>query len=148
MGTHQTPLEHASDVLVVDDDCGIRTIARFALEDAGYAVYEAGDGIQALERLRSHPQGFVVLLDLNMPGLDGWSVLRTVKAEAQLATRHRFLLVTANSEMLPTALVKLLGELHVPVIAKPCRLDRMLDAVARAASRVEATEAQDSAGVC
>jgi len=147
MRTHQSPLEQALDVLVVDDDASFRKIARFALEDAGYAVYEADDGMQSLQRLRFHPRGLVVLLDLNMPKLDGWGVLRIVKAEAQCSKRHRFLLMTANSEALPSALVKLLGDLHVPVIAKPCRLDRMLDAVARAASKVETSEAQGSASV-
>lgn len=147
MGTPQTSLEHAADVLVVDDDIGICKIVSFALEDAGYAVYEAHDGLQALDRLRAHPHGLIVLLDLNMPRLDGWGVLRKVKAEARLAMRHKFLLVTASSEMLPSRLVNLLSDLRIPVLAKPCGLDRILDAVAHAASVVSAADIPGSATV-
>ena len=143
--TIEASLEHAADVLIVDDNMSLRKIVRFALEDAGYTVYEASDGVEGLDRLRTHPQGLVVLLDLNMPGLDGWGVLRAVAAETRLATRHRFLLVTAESEMLPSLLMDLLTDLHVPVIAKPCGLDHILDAVARAATAIDAHEAPGSA---
>src|SRR5262245_58413653 len=54
-------------VLLVDDDQAIRETLRFALEDAGYQVLEAADGIAALQALRATPTGMVVLLDLMMP---------------------------------------------------------------------------------
>ena len=136
--TPESPVEYTIDVLVVDDNTGIRKTMRLALEDAGYTVYESADGVQALNRLRAHPHGLVVLLDLNLPKLDGWGVLRAVAAEKPLATRHRFLLLTAKSDTLPSTLTKLLRLLHAPVITKPCSLNRILDAVAGAASAISA----------
>ncbi len=139
--TPETPVEHAMDVLVVDDNIGIRKVMRFALEDVGYTVYEAADGVRALSQLRAHPRSLVVLLDLNLPKLDGWGVLRAVVAEKPLATRHRFLLLTAKSDRLPSTLLRLLRLLHAPVITMPFGLNRMLDAVASAASAINAQEA-------
>jgi CheY-like chemotaxis protein len=132
--TAERLVDQSTDVLVVDDNVGIRTMMRFALEDAGYIVYEAPDGVEALDCVRVHARRLVVLLDLNLPRLDGWGVLQAV-AETPLAKRHRFLLVTAQGEALPSALLNLLSRLHVTVIAKPCSLDRILEAVAGGTSR-------------
>ncbi len=58
-------------VLVVDDDESIRELVALVLEDEGYQVATAADGAQALGQVETfHPD--VVLLDLNMPVLDGW----------------------------------------------------------------------------
>ena len=68
----------ARSVLIVDDDDGIRTSLRFALEDEGYDVGEAPDGETALDQLaKSTPD--VVLLDLMLPGVDGFEVCRQVR---------------------------------------------------------------------
>jgi CheY-like chemotaxis protein len=65
--------ESAPRVLLVDDERSIRTICRVNLEGDGLAVTEAGDGSEALEEIRrAHPS--VVLLDVMMPGVDGWHV--------------------------------------------------------------------------
>ena len=60
-------------VLVVDDDPGLRLICRFNLEAAGMEVREAPDGATALEMATADPPD-VILLDVMMPGLDGWAV--------------------------------------------------------------------------
>jgi CheY-like chemotaxis protein len=60
-------------VLLVDDERSIRTICRVNLEGDGLAVSEATDGAEALEAVkRTRPS--LVLLDVMMPGIDGWSV--------------------------------------------------------------------------
>lgn len=64
----------AVDVLVVEDDAGIRTSFAAILRGAGYKVAEAEDGLVALEQLRSRRVGAVVL-DVLMPGLDGLDLL-------------------------------------------------------------------------
>jgi CheY-like chemotaxis protein len=67
------PEESAPLVLLVDDERSIRTICRVNLEGDGLAVTEAADGVEALEAVKlAHPS--VVLLDVMMPGLDGWRV--------------------------------------------------------------------------
>ena len=67
-------------VLVVDDDTAIRQMLRLVLEDEGYAVREAMDGIEALAALRVSARPLVVLLDLMMPRLGGDGVLAAVTA--------------------------------------------------------------------
>jgi two-component system chemotaxis response regulator CheY len=104
-------------------------MVRFALEDAGYTVLEASDGVEALNCLRTHTKRLVVLLDLNLPRLDGWGLLSAV-AQTPLAMRHRYLLVTAEGDTLPSTFVRLLCQLHVPIIAKPYTINRLLEAVA------------------
>jgi CheY-like chemotaxis protein len=66
-------------VLVVDDSAPIRDLVRLVLEGEGYAVQEAADGAAALGRVRAAPPG-VILLDLEMPGLDGPGFLTSYRA--------------------------------------------------------------------
>jgi DNA-binding response OmpR family regulator len=60
-------------VLVIDDEAPIRLLCRVNLEAEGMSVLEAADGPTGLEQAREHTPD-VVLLDVMMPGLDGWSV--------------------------------------------------------------------------
>src|SRR5919199_6036371 len=62
-------------VLVVDDDEGIRQLVAMALSSAGYDVMSAPDGAAALERLATL-QPAVILLDMLMPTMDGWEFAR------------------------------------------------------------------------
>jgi diguanylate cyclase (GGDEF)-like protein len=73
----------APSVLVADDSLVIRMVVRGELEDAGYEVCEAVDGPAALEHCRRIPPD-VVLLDVEMPGLDGYQVLAELKADPNL----------------------------------------------------------------
>jgi DNA-binding response OmpR family regulator len=70
-------------VLLVDDERAIRTILRFNLESEGFAVAEAGDGSEALEQIRRQRPA-LVLLDVMMPGLDGWGVAAELTADPEL----------------------------------------------------------------
>jgi CheY-like chemotaxis protein len=60
-------------VLLVDDEQAIRTICRINLEGDGFSVLEAKDGAEALAEVRRRRPS-LVLLDVMMPGVDGWSV--------------------------------------------------------------------------
>ena len=66
-------------VLVVEDDQPIRASIRRALAYEGYAVAEAGDGESALVEVRDSPPD-LILLDLNLPGIDGIEVCRRIRA--------------------------------------------------------------------
>ena len=71
----------AWSVLIVDDHAGFRSSARALLEADGFDVLgEAADGESAVEQARRlHPQ--VVLLDVQLPGMDGFAVAETLAAE-------------------------------------------------------------------
>jgi two-component system, cell cycle response regulator len=73
----------AATVLIADDSLVIRAVVRAGLESEGYQVVEAVDGAAALERCRQQPPD-VVLLDIEMPGLDGYQVLAQLKADDDL----------------------------------------------------------------
>ncbi|HEV8635486.1 MAG TPA: response regulator [Chloroflexota bacterium] len=71
----------AEHILVVDDDRAIRDMVQQALEFEGHTVETAADGVEALAAIeRAHPA--MVLLDMRMPLLDGWGVVRELKARA------------------------------------------------------------------
>jgi DNA-binding response OmpR family regulator len=69
-------------ILVVDDDRELRELIGFVLRSAGYQIIEAGDGLEAL---RQHAAGKpdLVILDVNLPGLDGFEVCRGIRVEAE-----------------------------------------------------------------
>jgi two-component system response regulator AtoC len=67
-------------ILVVDDEPGIRSFLREALEDMGYTVVEAGDGQQAIDLLDKE-HFHLLLTDLKMPRLDGMNLVRKVRSE-------------------------------------------------------------------
>lgn len=67
-------------ILVVDDEANIRDLARLYLEKDGYKVVTAVDGQQALDIIRQNPPTLMVL-DLMLPGLDGWEVCRRVRTD-------------------------------------------------------------------
>jgi DNA-binding response OmpR family regulator len=72
--------ESAPVVLLVDDERAIRTICRVNLEGDGLAVAEAADGSEALEEVR-RARPSIVLLDVMMPRVDGWTVAEQLAAD-------------------------------------------------------------------
>jgi DNA-binding response OmpR family regulator len=71
-------------VLLVDDEDDLRRVMRDLLEREGYTVQEARDGVQALDQVDRHAPDIIVL-DLNLPGLDGYGVLSQLRSRS--ATR-------------------------------------------------------------
>lgn len=70
-------------VLVADDDAGFRDARTCALTTGGYHVEEAANGQEAIDKMTGNPP-HLVLLDLRMPGLDGWDVMRYIAQEPRL----------------------------------------------------------------
>ena len=83
----------AISVLVVEDDRNIAELLQMYLEKEGYDVTVAADGGQGLSKFRSH-QPDLVLLDVMMPVMDGWSVCKAIRAESQTPV----IMLTAKSE--------------------------------------------------
>ncbi len=73
----------SATILVADDSLVVRAVVRSGLEGEGYLVIEAVDGTSALAQCREHRPD-VVLLDVEMPGLDGYQVLAELKADTEL----------------------------------------------------------------
>ena len=116
-------------VLVVDDEPDVRLIARLVLGAADFEVREVGSGEEALAEIHAGRSPDVVLLDVRMPGLDGWQVLRQRRADPAMA--HLPVVVfTADLASRADAQAEM-GEGDV-LITKPFQADDLLDAVRRA----------------
>ena len=67
-------------VLVLEDEDNIRSFVVLNLNRAGYDTVEATTGEEALELLKRHPETRIALLDVNLPGIDGFEVCRRIRA--------------------------------------------------------------------
>jgi two-component system, OmpR family, alkaline phosphatase synthesis response regulator PhoP len=83
-------------VMVVDDDPNALDIVRTFLESQGYTVATARDGNEALSMLEQ-VRPSLVLLDVMMPGMDGWEVARVIKNHPSFGTT-RVVMLTARSD--------------------------------------------------
>ncbi len=83
-------------ILVVDDDPNSLDIVRTFLEARGYRVVTASTGKEALSRMEELRPG-LVLLDVMMPGMDGWEVARVIKSHPDFGS-VRIVMLTARSD--------------------------------------------------
>ena len=91
-GDHNNP----KTVLVIDDEAPIRLLCRVNLEAEGMPVLEAGDGPSGLDTARAE-QPDVILLDVMMPGLDGWGVAEALLEDERTA-EIPIIFLTARAE--------------------------------------------------
>lgn len=83
-------------ILVVDDDPNFRQLYKTALQFADFNVVTASDGLAALRHIEQDPPSLVIL-DLNMPCVDGWSVLRELSAHE--STRGIPIIVVTGADL-------------------------------------------------
>jgi CheY-like chemotaxis protein len=78
--------DEARPILLVEDDAEQRSAIRDLLVEEGHVVVEASNGSQALDYLlSSRPQPGLILLDLNMPVMPGWELIRVLQSYIRLA---------------------------------------------------------------
>lgn len=82
-------------ILIVDDQFGIRILLTEILQSDGYTLFQASNGMQALEIVEEHEPD-LVLLDMKIPGMDGLEILRRIK-EIKPATE--VMMMTAYGEL-------------------------------------------------
>ena len=112
----------ASSVLVVDDEPQVVWMLQFSLEAEGYQTLAAKDGKAALDEVREHHPN-VVLLDIMMPVMDGWSFLEQLQ-ELPASERPRVIVVSARSSLRDRAKAAELGA--DAFVAKPFNVDDLL----------------------
>ena len=100
-------------ILVVDDDPNIAKLEQLYLEKAGYEVKTVGRGDDAMTEFRKMPPD-LMLLDVMMPGMDGWQVLKAVRKSSNIP----IIMVTARDETFD----KVLGLSWARTTTSPSRL--------------------------
>lgn len=88
----------AKTVLVVDDSVSMRQMVSFTLTNAGYDVVEAGDGKEAVEKLNGGAAPNLVITDLNMPNMDGISLIKAVRGMVAHKFTPILMLTTESSD--------------------------------------------------
>jgi len=83
--------------LVIDDSRTVRIIIRQALAEAGLEVVEAANGREGLDRLRAHDDVELILVDWNMPEMNGLEFVRAVRARREYDA-VRIMMVTTETE--------------------------------------------------
>ncbi len=82
-------------VLILEDEVSIRSFVVINLKRAGYEVVEAGTGEEALELLKTNPDVGVAILDIMLPGIDGFEVCRSIRATDK---KIGIIMLTARSQ--------------------------------------------------
>lgn len=80
-------------ILVVDDDRNINELLRLYLEKEGYSVASTYDGVDAIKKFEDHKPD-LVLLDIMLPGMDGWQVCREIRKKSEKPV----IMITAKGE--------------------------------------------------
>ncbi len=125
-------------VLVVDDSPTIRLSIRTWLEQVGHQVSEAADGLIAMQQLRELKGPLVVLLDYQMPGMDGFEVLQTAIAEHRSPPDYGYVIISSLQAGFPPEFVNMLRQLSIQIMPKPFDSTSVLAVVEFVAARLEA----------
>ena len=80
-------------ILIVEDEANIRELLRLYLEREGYAVIEAENGVEGIKQWKSEKPD-MILLDVMMPVMDGWTVCKEIRAESDVP----IIMITAKGE--------------------------------------------------
>lgn len=116
-------------VLVLEDESSIRSFIVINLRRAGYEVIEAESGEEALEKLKTHSDTRVALLDVMLPGIDGFEVCRRIRATN---SRIGIIMLTARSQEMDKVTGLMTGaDDYVTKPFSPAELTARVDALMR-----------------
>jgi CheY-like chemotaxis protein len=124
--------QQSNTVVCIEDEPGVIELIRLILERRGLTVVGAESGEAGLEAIRqSRPA--LVLLDLMLPGMDGWEIYRRMKAD-QAMKSIPVIIVTAKAEGIDEVLAKQVAKVD-DYIKKPFSLQELVQSVERVTAR-------------
>jgi CheY-like chemotaxis protein len=125
-------------VLIVDDDEATRRILNEILQDEGFRVSVARDGKEALDILKQESE-WVVLLDILMPNMDGYEVVRQLRENPAWLDDNRVVLMSAGHTFSQEHLSSF-SDVVLAIVPKPFELDTLLETLQPLASGKETSE--------
>ena len=131
-------------VMILEDEVSIRSFVVINLKRAGYEVVEAGTGEEALELLKANPDVGVAILDIMLPGIDGFEVCRSIRATDK---KIGIIMLTARSQEMDKITGLMTGaDDYVTKPFSPAELLARVDALYRRIGGSENTEDVLSSG--
>ena len=116
-------------VLILEDEVSIRSFVVINLKRAGYDVVEAGTGEEALELLKSNPDVGVAILDIMLPGIEGFEVCRSIRATDK---KIGIIMLTARSQEMDKITGQMTGaDDYMTKPFSPAELTARIDALYR-----------------
>ncbi|MBX9796219.1 response regulator [Sphingomonas sp.] len=119
-------------ILFVEDDAMNRRVVKDMLDVAGAEMVEAGGGEEGLRLIDDH-EFDIILMDLRMPGMDGITAIRHIRARADRKARLPVIVITADTGA--NLREECLGEGADEVLFKPVAMDSLFDAIGRLMAR-------------
>ncbi|WP_026764647.1 response regulator [Sediminibacterium salmoneum] len=115
-------------LLIADDDDINRVILKHMLKTLEMEVIGVSDGTDAMQYLNENPnKKVIILLDLNMPNMDGSEVISLINQDSQLRERVRIIVITAN--LLSIYMKEGIGSKVLDCFEKPVRKEVLIDAI-------------------
>ncbi len=134
-----TALEGTEHILVVDDDEMVRLVVRAVLSYRGYQVLEANDGLEGVQKYsEAEPRPDLVLLDLNMPRLNGWDAMERIRL-----TNPKAAIVLLSGGMTEGEVDRALTSGAREFLVKPFENQDLLRAVRKVLDEAHATSPND-----
>lgn len=111
-------------ILMVEDEPDIREAVQASLRSRGYTVVAAADGEEGLRKVKSEKPD-LVLLDIVMPKVDGWQVLKAIRNDEDAATRGLpVVMLTANRET--SSLIESQSQKATDYLMKPFDIEKLM----------------------
>lgn len=127
-------------VLILEDEVNIRSFVVINLKRAGYDAVEAGTGEEALEKLKENPDIGVAILDIMLPGIDGFEVCRRIRATSK---QIGIIMLTARTQEMDKVTGLMTGaDDYVTKPFSPAELTARIDALYRRIGGDGAAEAE------
>ncbi len=118
-------------ILIIDDEADFVDTLTFSLESNGFEVVSAPDGPSGIEKLKSENPDLIIL-DLMMPGMDGYEVTKRLKADS---ASSNIPIIVLTATVTPDLKQRVCSIQVTDCVTKPCDLEDLVDKIKKALSK-------------
>ncbi len=116
-------------IIIIDDEENIRSAVKLILEDEGFHVIEAEDGVAGLAAIMKSETPSIVLLDILMPRMTGNTVIRELANNPKILQKHAYIVITATLRRIEPDVVKLMKQFNIHAMQKPLEVIKLLSMI-------------------